>query len=184
MLTFKTALFGERSVTKVAALFASNEKAQQAAQQLIEHAHFDPSQVRILNPSDRPANLGKSVGRNIEPEQQGIWRTLVRSHITFGLLGLCAGVLLLGVLMLADVQSVLSSPFLSLFAFAILGLFLGLMFGGAITMRPDHGHIVTVVEKGLESGQSAVIVHPTNSDQTHEAMKRLESGSEKIVRSL
>lgn len=183
MFKLKSVFFGERSVTKVAGLFDSNEVAQHAAQNLIDHSPLDASQVRVLGPTDTVTTYGSGVGRAVEPEQQGIWRTLIKSHLAAGVLGLLAGGLVFVLLMAIGFQAVVSTPGLSLLALAGFGLMFGLMVGGALSLRPDHGRVVTVVRRGLEHGQWAVIAHPRNARQTHLAVKALQPGSARVVRS-
>lgn len=184
MFNLKHVIFGERSVTKVAGLYNSNEAARVAAQNLVENSPLSPSQVRVVGPADTVPTYNTGISRAIEPESQGIWHTLIKSHLAAGLAGLFAGLVLLGVFIVAGNQAVVSSLFLSLVSFAGFGLVFGLLVGGALSMRPDHGHVVSVVRQGLKEGQWAVIVHPVNADQTHEAVKVLETGSDKLVRTL
>lgn len=184
MFQLKSVFFGERSVTKVAGLFSTNEAARQAAQNLVEHSPLDASQIRVLGPTDTAAVLGSGLGKAMEPDSKGIARTLIKSHLAVGLLGMLAGIVLFGVMMLIGIQAIVSSPFLSFLTFTGFGLVFGLMAGGALALRPDHGHILTVVRKALEDGQWAVIAHPRNAEQTDEAVKAMEPGSDKVVRSL
>ena len=183
MFKLKSVFFGERSVTKVAGLFDSNEVAQQAAQSLIENSPLDASQVRVLGPSDSVATYGSGVGRAVEPEQQSIWCTLIKSHVAAGAIGVLVGVLVFALAMAIGFQAVVSTPGLSLLALAGFGLMFGLMVGGALSLRPDHGRVHTVVRQGLEHGQWAVIAHPRNAHQTHVAVRALQPGSARVVRS-
>lgn len=184
MFQLKSVFFGERSVTKVAGLFSTNEAARQAAQNLVDHSPLDPSQIRVLGPSDTAAVLGSGLGRAMEPDSKGIARTLVKSHLAAGLLGMLAGMVLFGVMMLIGIQAIVSSPFLSFVTFTGFGLIFGLMAGGAVSMRPDHGHVLTGVRRALEEGQWAVIAHPRNAEQTDKAVKAMEPGSDRVLRSL
>ena len=67
MFTLKQALFGERSVTKVAALFASHTGAESAAHSLLDGSGLTTSQVRILGPSDGEASHDDVLGRAVAP---------------------------------------------------------------------------------------------------------------------
>lgn len=183
MFKLKSVFFGERSVSKVAGLFNSNDMALIAAQSVVDISSLDVSQVRVLGPSDTVVSDDARVARAIEPEPYGIWQTLLKAHLAAGLLGLVAGVLLFAAMMLVGIQAVVSSPFLSLVAFAGFGLIFGLMVGGVLSLRPDHGRVLAVVRQGLEHGQWAVIAHPCNAQQTHLAVKALQAGSERVVRS-
>ncbi len=52
MFSIKTLLFGERSVTKVAGLFASRAAADLAASGLVGGSGLSASQVNVLGPTD------------------------------------------------------------------------------------------------------------------------------------
>jgi hypothetical protein len=68
-------------------------------------------------------------------------------------------------------------------AMAGFGGTFGLLIGGLLSMRPDHGVLITLVRRGLESGQWAVIAHPFNAEQTHRAVDLLQLDHAHIVRS-
>mgnify|MGYP006174973895 CR=1 FL=1 len=86
----KLSLFGERSLTLVAATFPTRAAAVDAATTL--QAELPQAGVDLIHPHD--VNLA----RKLEPESQGIWRTAIRSHLVLGLAGLVlgAGLLLAG----------------------------------------------------------------------------------------
>ena len=98
-MELKQAFFGERSLTKVAGLFASKTGADSAVRDLLGASDLTASQVRVLGPPDGAASRAAVLNRAVEPEQRGIWRTIIRAHLTMGILGLLAGVLLYVVLM-------------------------------------------------------------------------------------
>ena len=79
----KMSLFGERSLTLVAATFSDRTTAVDAATAL--QADLPQTEVDLLRPHD--ANFA----RKMEPESQGIMRTAIRSHLVLGLAGLVLG---------------------------------------------------------------------------------------------
>ena len=77
-------VLGERAPSKVAALFGDQRGAEAAAARLRRELGLGEAQVRVLSPGD------PHPGRKIEPDDRGIWRTAIKSHVTLGLLGLMA----------------------------------------------------------------------------------------------
>ena len=123
-MKIKRLLFGERSLTKVAALFASKSLAENVAQQVKETAGLDDPQVYLVGPPDGTAVNSPAFSRKLEPEQAGIWRTLIRSHVVAGTAGVIAGVLVYLGFLLADSAAVKSTPGMSLVAMVfLLGIF-------------------------------------------------------------
>lgn len=90
MLTWKQAVFGQGSVTKVAGLFASHSEVEGAVRELQHAASFDLSQLHVLGPEDGNVARKAVLDRDVEPDQRGIWFTLVGTHTTVlgGLLAL------------------------------------------------------------------------------------------------
>ncbi|MFC4159516.1 riboflavin biosynthesis protein RibA [Chitinimonas lacunae] len=179
-MKLKYLLFGERSLTKVAALFNSPTTAQEAANRVRTICHMADSQVKIVSPADQPS--GTAFSTKIEPELKGIWHTLVRAHLWMGIAGMLAGALLFVLLYALDNISIRSTPLLSLLAFLGFGLMFGLMLGGLFTLRPDHGHVITVVRQAVEQGRWAVVAHPTDPAQVDSVIKALARGSERVVK--
>jgi len=183
MLKLKQAFFGEKSVTKVAGLFASRAGADDAVRDLLGASNLTAVQVRVLGPGDGEAERNAAFDRAVEPEMRGIWRTMIRAHVTMGALGLLAGVLLYWVLMASGNRALQGTPGIGFVALAGFGITFGLMLGGVLALRPDHGRVMGQVRRGLKSGNWAVIAHPVNAGQTHQAVASLAGTSLKVVRS-
>lgn len=183
MWTVKELVFGERSVTKVAGLFASQPDAAAAVQDLLKETGLQPGQVRLLSPTDSVAVRRDVFERAVEPEEPGIWHTIIRAHVTMGLIGLLAGLILYGVMTAAGHPTVRASPAMSLAVFAGFGATFGLLLGGALALRPDHGWLFALIRKALQKGQWVVVAHPVNAGQTHKAVDVLSPGSLKVWRS-
>ncbi|MGC3964870.1 MAG: hypothetical protein QM803_16555 [Rhodocyclaceae bacterium] len=171
-------LFGERSLTIVAALFDNLESARRAAEHVRSASSMQAGQVKLVAPAD-PAFDAK-----LEPEQTGIAHTLIRTHIVLGAVGLVAGVLLAVVLQRADLALFAQSPGRSLFVLALLGLFFGMMVGGFVSLRPDHDMVIEKVRWGSASGRWAVVTHPVSSVQKKQAEDVLRAEHGELVESL
>lgn len=178
------ALFGERSLTKIAALFSDRQMAETAARHLVQDAGMAPAQVRVLPPDAGKPVRAEALAVQVEPEQAGIWHTIIRAHVTMGLVGAFVGSLVFLVLWALDNPAVRSAPGFSFGTFTGLGATFGLIAGGLLALRPDHGRVIALVRRGLQGGQWAVVAHPFNAGQTHRALEHLKHGSERVVRSL
>lgn len=171
-------LFGERSLTMVAAVFDQAQQARTAAEQVLHDSGLPAQQVKVMGPGD-PA-----VESKLEPEDKGIFRTLVKAHVTLGIAGLIGGLLLAGVLILVGAGFAVSSPFYTFFVAGLFGLFAGGMFGGLMTARPDHDVVIAKVEEAVHEGHWAVVVHPLNHDQEKRAEEVLQHTGGEVVHSL
>ncbi|MDO9007152.1 MAG: hypothetical protein Q8K57_16005 [Thiobacillus sp.] len=183
-MKIKHLIFGERSLTKVAALFATKSVAEDVAQQVKVMAGLDDPQVYVVGPPDGGAVNSPAFSRKLEPEQAGIWRTLVRAHVVAGTAGVIAGVLVYLGFLLAASAAVKSSPGVSLVAMVFFGGLIGLLLGGLLTARPDHVRVITAVRRAIRRGRWAVVIHPVTQLQLDLAMRELRTRSDRVVRSL
>lgn len=182
-MRWQQALFGERSLTKVAALFVDRASAETAASQLLQGAGFSAPQVRLLGPETGSLRDRDLLARQVEPEPDGIWRTILRAHLTLGLLGGLAGTLLFAGWWLSGAAAIRSTPFMAWVSMAGFGATFGLLIGGLLSMRPDHGRVISRVRRALRHGRWAVVVHPTDPEQTRLALARLRPISLNVIRS-
>jgi hypothetical protein len=171
-------LFGERSLTTVAALFGQAQDARDAAEHVVQDGRLPAEQVKVMGPGD-PA-----IERKLEPEEPGIFHTLIKAHVVLGIVGVIGGLLLAWVLYSAGVGFAVSSPFYTFVILGIFGLLGGLMLGGLVTIRPDRTLLDTKVEEAVYEGQWAVVVHPTNRGQEERARDVLEHSGGQVVRTL
>ena len=79
MFRLKTLFFGERSVTQVAGLFSSHAEADLAASGLKGGSGLLAAQANVLAPTDGAISRERMLGRAMEPEQRGIWLTVIRA---------------------------------------------------------------------------------------------------------
>jgi hypothetical protein len=171
-------LFGERSLTKVAAFFHQGRDAYAAAQRVVREGRLPIKSVVVIGPGDR------SPGRKLEPEGQAIFATLLRSHLILGAAGLVAGLVFGGFLIVAGIEFAAASPYCTMGAATAFGLIGGLILGGLVTLRPDHELLINRVKEGLRMGRWVVVVHPTNPDQETRALTMLQYAGGEVIRTL
>lgn len=183
-MRLKRLIFGEKSLTKVAAVFATRNDAESAAVQARQAASLDEPQVYVVGPPDGANPASPAFSRKLEPEQGGIWHTLIRAHVFGGVVGIVLGVLVYLAFFSADSAAVKSLPGMSLFAMAFFGMLIGLLVGGLLTARPDHSRVISTVRRAIADGRWAVVVHPLTQHQLDASLAALRTKSERVVRSL
>jgi hypothetical protein len=170
-------LFGERSLTVVAATFGDRGSAVRAADAL---RALSSRKLGIFLIAPRDPQLG----RKMEPESRGIWHTLLRSHGWLGLFGAAAG-LAVGVVVLAvGSPAALGSPVATLGLGAVYGLFAGLLAAGLLTLRPDRARVITQVREASDDGHWSVVSHPVSAQDAEVACDTLATGGGHVMRSL
>ena len=170
-------LFGERSVTKVAGLFEQKAQAEAAMQQLFRAGALQAGQVRLLGPEDAQMSRQEIFGRSLEPENRGIARTMVQTHMVGGLAGAALGVAIYAWFFRTAHPTIVSTPVMSFLAIVGFSIVLGLMLGGLVTIRPDHVRLITSVRSALRHNQWAVVTHPTSAEQTERVRTLLQGGN-------
>jgi hypothetical protein len=170
--------FRERSLSKVVAIFRQPEAAEKARDQVKDVAGLEDRQVQVVGPRD------PQWSRKLEPEGVGIARTAIRAHLTCALAGLSLALVAWSLMYLADVVVIASTPLPSLIALALFGTMLGLMLGGALTMRPDHELMIDKVRQATRTGRWALVVHPVSRSQFDLALAMLQSTGAPVARTL
>ncbi|MBU1223986.1 MAG: riboflavin biosynthesis protein RibA [Gammaproteobacteria bacterium] len=178
MMTTHSLLFGERSLTTVAALFGQAQDARDAAEHVVRDAHLPEKRVKVLGPGV------PGVERKLEPEEAGIVHTLIKTHVALGIIGLIVGLLGGGALVLGGVGWAAASPYMTVSVAAAFGAVGGMMLGGLVSMRPDRALLDTKVEEAVEEGRWAVVVHPVDHDEEERALDVLEHTSGEVVHTL
>ena len=173
-----SALTGERSASKVAAVFQRQSLARGVARRLRAELGLQASQVQVVAPEDRHP------GRKLEPEGQGIVRTILLAHYRLGLAGLVVGALAYAVLYAAGPEAVTSSPWLAGAVVIAYGGVFGLLAGGLVSLRPDHDPYITRVQQALEQGHCAVVVHAFDAVERDRAVQSLAAQGGQPVRTL
>ncbi|RZL36064.1 MAG: hypothetical protein EOP35_11755 [Rubrivivax sp.] len=170
-------LFGERSLTLVAAIFRDRGSAVRAFEAL-RTISTRKLGIWLISPSD-PA-----LGRKMEPESNGIWHTLVRSHLWLGLAGGAVGVLLAALLLMSGWPAAMASPRATVAVGGLFGFFAGLLAAGLLTLRPDRALVTTKVREASEQGHWSVVAHPVSAHDADVAQDMFSVGGGHVLRSL
>ena len=169
-------LFGERSTTIVAAEFVDRGAAEQAAAALAEDEGLR-GEVTVIGPDD------PRVARRLEPEQRGIWHTMVRSHLLLGTAGAALGAIGAALLIVWPWPAAVASPWLTTLVLVVFGAFAGMLVAGLLSLRPDHGRVIRAVHEALARRHWAVVVRPLTAARAAFAVDRLRAGGAAPLRS-
>lgn len=169
---------GELSNHKVAAVFASSAMARQAADEVLAELLLGESQVQLIRPGD------PRTSRKLEPESQGIWRTIVVAHIRLGVVGFVLGVLAFAVLYAIGPPFIVNSPVAALLILLFFGTIAGLLLGGLVSLRPDHDRYVEATRDAITTGQTTVVVHALTSQQRSAAAEFLRGRGGEVTSTL
>lgn len=177
-------MFGEKSLTKVVGLFIDKTQADAAAADVMKTPGMVAGQTRVLGPQDAKMSHRELFGRSMEPEQHGIFKTMLITHGVTGLAGGVLGVLLFIWFYRNGQPMVVSSPMLAFIAMVGFGMTFGLILGGLLTIRPDHIWLISAVRSALKENRWAVVVHPTDAEQTVAAKETLRQSGAEVLKSL
>lgn len=178
---FPQGLLGEKSLTKVVGLYADAQHAQAAAAKAQYLYGIAPGQVRLLGPQDAKNTHRNLFDCSMEPEQRSIFKTLFQAHGVTALAGAMGGLLLFFWLMDSGQPMVLSSPWLAAMALIGFGIIFGLLLGGLIALRPDHIQLITTVRSALAHNRWALVLHPSNAEQTRTAKDFLAATGAEVL---
>ena len=169
------------------AFYASQDAAERAAARLRQRqpGAMQLTQVKLLRPEDAKRSRSDILSSKEEPDQAGIWQTLLRAHARLGLLGFVVGVLVWYGFRLAGNAAVLLLPLLSFVAIVFFATLAGGLLGGLVSLCPDQTTLLQTVRGGLREGRWAVMAHPTTPEQAEAALRGLKDGSTgEVLRSL
>lgn len=169
---------GEVSNTKLAAVFTSEAAARAAVHAVVSGAGLQPAQVKLITPAEPNPNI------KLQPEGQGIWRTIVVAHLRFGIAGLVVGAMAWAVLMWLGVTLIVSSAVISGVAFTFLGATAGLMLGGLVALRPDQDRYVIAAQDAIAQRRFTLAVHALSTDEADRAATVLTGLGAEVTRSL
>lgn len=166
-------LTGEVSNSKLAAVFESDAAAREAAGAVLAAAGLQPAQVKLVAPGEPDANI------KLEPEGQGIWRTIVVAHVKLGIIGAVLGALAFAIMMWAGLPFVARSPLAAGLVTISFGAVGGLLLGGLVSIRPDHDRFVHATHDAMAAHRTTVVVHALSHEQQQRARDFLvERGAE------
>ncbi|MCU4676708.1 hypothetical protein N7931_13815 [Catenovulum sp. 2E275] len=154
--------------SKIAGVFNSEESAQAVVKALHSKTDLSPDKVSLIQPGDMHFD------EKLEPEDKQIGKTLLKTHITFGCIGLIFGLCIATLLNLTGfvlMQNYLIEAFVSI---SLICLFLGLLVAGFVTIRPDHDSMINKIRTATRSGQWSVIVHLPDSSKMEEVKKVMQ----------
>ena len=150
---------GEVSNSKLAAVFDSGTAARDAAAGVLVAAGLQPAQVKLITPDEPDANI------KLEPEGQGIWRTIVVAHLRLGILGAVLGAIAFAIMLGMGVPFVARSPLAAGLVTVSFGAVGGLLLGGLVSIRPDHDRYVHATHDAMEARRTTVVVHALSREQ-------------------
>jgi hypothetical protein len=171
-------LFGEKSTTKLAAFFDTQQELDAVSEELRRVSGMQNPQLWVVRPHD------SDFARKLEPESQGIVRTAVRSHLLLGAAGLGVGLVLWGVLYAMGLPAIRSSPIYSGGAIVAFSTVAGLLLGGLVTARPDHQVVIQSVDTATKAGRWSLVAHPRDPAQCKAAEAVLGAAHAEVVRSV
>lgn len=164
----------ENKSSKVAGVFKDEKSAQSARQKLIDSGSFSVNVIEIVAPEDQ------NLSQKIEPNTQEIATTLVKSHSIIGAIGLLVGLGAALLLTTIGPDMTQSSPLLTYFALGFVGLLLGMMLAGAVSLRPDHDPLISETVKASENQQWSVIVQTRTSAESDRAEDILKISAQSV----
>lgn len=173
-----SAVTGELSNSKVAAVFPREAAARAAAQAVAAALDLDAAQVQVITPSE------PHPGRKLEPESRGIWRTIVVAHVRLGIVGAVVGVVAFAVLYAIGLPFITASPVAAALILLGFGAVAGLMLGGLVSLRPDHDRYVEATRDAMEAGNTTVVVHAFSVEQRHQAAEFLRGQGGEVTSTL
>lgn len=165
----KLDLVDERYPSKVSAEFTTRALAEKTATALVEKAGFNNEQVCVITPGD------PYLESKVEPEDRGIARTLIRSHLVLGTAFLVVGLVIAWLLVTFGPPITRSNPVMVFIPFALLLPMIGLMIAGAISLRPDHELVVHQARTASSEGHYTVIVHCASTDEQQRAKELMRN---------
>ena len=169
---------GELSNSKVAAVFASESAARQAAGAVAKVLALGPAQVQVVTPVE------PHPGRKLEPEERGIWNTIVVAHVRLGIVGAIAGLLAFLAMYFAGLPFVTLNALAAGLVLLFFGAVAGLMFGGLVSLRPDHDRYVEATREAMAEGHTTVLVHAFSMEQRDRAAEFLRGQGGDVTQTL
>jgi len=160
---------GELSNSKVAAVFAQESTARQAANAVASALSLGAAQVQVITPSE------PHPGRKLEPESRGIWRTIGIAHVKLAIVGAVVGVIAFFVLRGMGVPFIVNSPIAAGLVLLWFGALAGMFLGGFVALRMDHDRYIEAARDAMAAGHTTVVVHAFSTEQRSQAAEFLRA---------
>ncbi|NWN90633.1 hypothetical protein HLV39_03840 [Marinobacter adhaerens] len=161
-------VLGENYSHKISAEFDSESAANNAVDVLVR-AGIPASQTEIVRPDDPDMAI------KVEPEVQGVARSLAKTHVVLGVAGLVFGLVLAALLVAVGPTLTQSSPVMTFIALGFLCPIVALLLAGAISIRPDHDPVIEKTRMANKAGRWTVVAHCASLEQQKEAKEAMGS---------
>lgn len=165
----------EKKPGKVGAVFESEAAAKNAVKSLVSEGAINLQNIELVEPRDG------SFEHKVEPEDKGIARTLLKSHLVLGAVGLLAGLLASTLLVTVGPQLTRANPAFTFIPLTLICVFLGLLLAGLVSLRPDHDRLINKSRNAAKSGRWSVVVHTANTEEKQRAKNVMKKKSAKSV---
>lgn len=163
---------------KIAGVYTQESGAKRAINLLQNEGGFTADEVALVAPND------VDLGKKIEPDDQGIARTLLGSHVILGICGLVFGLIMAGILSVFGPALTTSSPVMVFIALPTLGAFIGLLVAGAVSLRPDHDPLINQTRDASSHHKWTVVVQIKDDEQIQRAKKLMQISASSVVETL
>ena len=163
---------------KVAGVYGRELSAQQVMKLLRNEGGFSAQEVNLVPPND------VHFAEKVEPDDKGIGRTLLRSHLIFGGIGLALGLILATILTQFGPVLTTSSPVMVFISLASLGTFIGLLVAGITSLRPDHDGLINATRHATNNQQWTVVVQTKDNVQKEQAKQLMQDSAISITDTL
>ncbi len=152
-------LIDEEFPHKVTAELSSRESAEAVMEEVAEDPELRSARLELVEPGD------ERLGKKLEPENRGIARSALKSHLVLGLLFLIAGLSIAWLLVTFGPPVTRSNPVEVFIALALVPTLVGMLLAGALTLRPDHDPMIYATRRAADAGYWTVVVHCKDEDQ-------------------
>ncbi|MFY8327465.1 hypothetical protein [Pseudoalteromonas sp. ZZD1] len=163
-----TSLNNEEFATKVAGIFDSKDRADNAFSSLSEDKEFEQSNIEIISAHDQRFD------EKIEPEDKNIGKTLLKTHLLFGVLGLGVGLIISSVFLFIDVEFMQSFVLETYAGVSTVCIFIALLVAGFVSIRPDHDPLINEVRNATRSGKWVLVVHTDSHKKGNKAKELIK----------
>lgn len=174
----ETALTGEVSNSKIAAVFDTASAARSAAADVVQALGLEAAQVQVITPDEPHADA------KLEPESRGIWRTIVVAHLRLGIVGAIVGALVFGLMMWLGVLYIVQSPWAAGLVMTGFGGLAGLLVGGLVALRPDHDRYIQATHDAMAERRTTVLVHAFSAEQKNAAADFMTARGGEVTKTL